>query len=60
MKSIDTQIEKFEQELREMDENLIVYGIRVKAMRDYVTKLKEEKQYRGQKERRDIIVRYYK
>lgn len=44
MKSIDTQIEKFEQELREMDENLIVYGVRIKSMKDYVTKLKEEKQ----------------
>lgn len=42
-KSIDTQIEKFEKELREMDENLIVYGTRVKAMKDYVAKLKEGK-----------------
>lgn len=44
MKSIDAQIEKFEQELREMDEHLIVYGTRIRAMKDYVIKLKEEKQ----------------
>jgi hypothetical protein len=44
VKSIDTQIEYFEQELRIMDENLIMYGTRVKAMKDYIIKLKEEKQ----------------
>lgn len=44
MKSIDTQIEKFEQELREMDEKMIVQNVRIKAMKDYVIKLKEEKQ----------------
>ncbi len=43
MKSIDSQIEKFEAELREMDENLIVYGQRVRSMQDYVVKLKEKK-----------------
>lgn len=44
MKSLDTQIEKFEQELIDMDENLILYGTRIHAMKDYVIKLKEERQ----------------
>lgn len=43
MKSVDSEIQKFEQELRDMNENLIVYGQRIKAMQGYVTKLKEKK-----------------
>lgn len=40
-KSIDSEINKFEQELREMDENLIIYGTRIKAMKDYLVRIKQ-------------------
>lgn len=41
-KTIDTEIEKFESELREMDEQWLVYSSRVRAMRDSVVKLKQK------------------
>lgn len=40
--SIDKSIIEFEKELQDMDENLILYGMRIKAMKDYIRNINEK------------------
>jgi hypothetical protein len=39
-KSIDTQIQKFEKELLEMDEELLVQNHKLKSMKNYLVNLR--------------------